>query len=246
MTNNYFLEYKFIPNLLEQVKQERHPLQSLIDIKWMKEILIHNNIEIDWDDFSIDVYDEYYNKTTLEKGKYIAYTFPPINCVPEAKYGVIDTETMKYYTFESDSCEGFWAIGSQDINCHGLIEMVDKDMTLENFIKSLKRPPKTPPQIGHSRKGCLSVIVIIAVVWGVLCMYSCGADRNDGGVSEVCPNCKSDSIKEMVVYGLLTQEEMANPDSFQNVLKEQEKVYGGCVVGSKGPRYYCCNCGYSW
>ena len=107
MTNNYFLEYKFIPNLLEQVKQERHPLQSLIDIKWMKEILIHNNIEIDWDDFSIDVYDEYYNKTTLEKGKYIAYTFPPINCVPEAKYGVIDTETKKYYTFESDISEGF-------------------------------------------------------------------------------------------------------------------------------------------
>ena len=247
MTYNYFLEYRFIPDLIEQVKQERNPLESLIDLGWMKETLINNRVEIDWDSFSVDVYDASFNKTTLEGGKYIAYTFPPIVSVPEAKYGVIEIETKKYYTFESDSSEGFWAIGSQDINCHGLIEMVEKDMSLEEFMKSLKHSPKTPPQIGSCRKSCLAVIVlIIAIVWGIVCLCSCGTDRNDGGVCEVCPNCKSDSIKEKVVYGLMTKEEKANPDSFHNVLREQGKVYGGCVVGSKGPRYYCYNCGHRW
>lgn len=247
MTYNYFLEYRFIPDLIEQVKQERNPLESLIDLGWMKETLINNRVEIDWGSFSVDVYDASFNKTTLEGGKYIAYTFPPISRVPEAKYGVIDTETMKYYTFESDISEGFWAIGSQDINIHSLVEMVNKEMSLEEFMKSLKHSPKTPPQIGSCRKSCLAVIVlIIAIVWGIVCLCSCGTDRNDGGVCEVCPNCKSDSIKEMVVYGLLTAEEMANPDSFHNVLREQRKVYGGCVVGSMGPRFYCYNCGHRW
>ena len=48
MTYNYFLEYRFIPDLIEQVKQERNPLESLIDLGWMKETLINNRVEIDW------------------------------------------------------------------------------------------------------------------------------------------------------------------------------------------------------
>ena len=160
MTYNYFLEYRFIPDLLEQVKQEKNPLPSLIDIRWMKEILTNNNVEIDWDGFSVDVYDESYTMTSLEKGKYIAYTFPPIISVPEAKYGVIDIETMKYYTFESDSCGGYWAIGSQDIDKHSLIEMVQVEMSLEEFMKSLNRSPMPT----EKRSGCLSVIVLIIAV----------------------------------------------------------------------------------
>ena len=108
MTYNYYLEYQFIPGLLDQVKQGRNPLLSLIDIKWMKETLDKYNVDIDWDGFSVDVYDESYNKTSLENGKYIAYTFPAITRVPEAKYGVIDIETKTYYTFESDLNEGYW------------------------------------------------------------------------------------------------------------------------------------------
>lgn len=245
MTHNYFLEYRFIPDLIEQVKQERNPLESLIDLGWMKETLINNRVEIDWDSFSVDVYDASFNKTTLEGGKYIAYTFPPIVSVPEAKYGVIDIETKKYYTFESDYSDGYWAIGSQDVNSHALIEMIQKDMSLEEFMKSLKRPPRGV----RSRKGCLSVMfLIIAVVFGVISLFGCGTDSNDGRIDtdKICPNCKSDSIKEKVVYGLLTKEEIANPDSFHNVLKQQGKVYGGCVVGSRGPRFYCYNCGHRW
>ena len=107
MTYNYYLEYRFIPDLLEQVKQGRNPLQSLIDIRWMKEVLTNNHVEIDWDGFSVDVYDEFYTRTSFEKGKYIAYTFPKIISVPEAKYGVIDIEAKKYYTFESDYSDGY-------------------------------------------------------------------------------------------------------------------------------------------
>ena len=154
------MEYRFIPGLLHEVKLGRNPLESLIDTRWIKETLTNNNVDIDWTGFSINVYDEEYNKTSLDNGKYIAYTFPPIVSVPEAKYGVIDIKTKKYYTLESDYSDGYWAIGSQDVNGHALIEMIQEDMSLEEFMKSLKRS-KSPSK---KRSGCLSVIVIILAV----------------------------------------------------------------------------------
>lgn len=160
MTQNYYLEYRFIPGLLHEVKLGRNPLESLIDTRWIKETLTNNNVDIDWTGFSINVYDEEYNKTSLDNGKYIAYTFPPIVSVPEAKYGVIDIKTKKYYTLESDYSDGYWAIGSQDVNGHALIEMIQENMSLEEFMKSLKRS-KSPSK---KRSGCLSVIVIILAV----------------------------------------------------------------------------------
>ena len=135
-------------------------MESLIDTRWIKETLTNNNVDIDWNGFSIDVYDEEYNKTSLDNGKYIAYTFPPIVSVPEAKYGIIDIKTKKYYTLESDYSDGYWAIGSQDVNGHALIEMIQEDMSLEEFMKSLKRS-KSPSK---KRSGSLSVIVIILAV----------------------------------------------------------------------------------
>ena len=65
MTHNYYFEFRFIPGLLDQVKQGKNPLLSLIDVRWMKEVLDKNNIDIDWDGFSIDVYDELYNKSSI-------------------------------------------------------------------------------------------------------------------------------------------------------------------------------------
>ena len=160
MTYNYYLEYRFIPGLLDQVKQGRNPLQSLIDIRWMKDILANNNVEIDWDGFSVDVYDEFYARTSLEKGKYIAYTFPEVISEPEAKYGVIDIEAKKYYLLESDFSDGYWAIGSQEIDRHYLIEMAKVEMSLVEFMKSLKRSPGSIKK----RSGCLSVIILIIAV----------------------------------------------------------------------------------
>jgi len=166
MTNNYFLEYRLIPGLFDQVKTGKNPLQSLVDSRWIIACLSSNNIEIDTERFSIDIYDESYNKSTLEKGKYIAYTFPEITSVPEAKYGVIDIEAKKYYTFESDFSKGCWVIGNQEVGSHALVEMVQKDMSLEEFMRYLNQP-KTPLGV-NKRSGCLSVIVFIITVVGSL------------------------------------------------------------------------------
>lgn len=35
MTNNYFLEYRLIPGLFDQVKTGKNPLQSLVDSRWI-------------------------------------------------------------------------------------------------------------------------------------------------------------------------------------------------------------------
>ena len=166
MTNNYFLEYRLIPGLFEQVKSGKNPLQSLVDSRWIIACLSSNNIEIDTERFSIDIYDESYNKSTLEIGKYIAYTFPEITSVPEAKYGVIDIEAKKYYTFESDFSKDCWAIGNQEVDRHALLGMVQQDMSLEEFMRYLNQP-KTPLGV-NKRSGCLSVIVFIITVVGSL------------------------------------------------------------------------------
>ena len=160
MTYNYYLEFRFIPGLLEEVKQGRAPLQALVDVGWMKETLSKNNVDFDWDSFRVDVYDESYEKTTFEKGKYIAYTFPPVTIPPDAKYGVIDIVKKEYYTFESDFADGSWAIGNQDINRHSLLEMLQVDMSLDEFLKYLNRT-KTPS--GNS-KSCLSVMLLMIAV----------------------------------------------------------------------------------
>ena len=89
-------------------------------------------------------------------------------------------------------------------------------------------------------------IIIALMVGCVIVIMAWYCNNGDANGYDVCPKCKSDSITEKVVYGLLTPEEKANPDSFYNVLREQGKVYGGCVVGSNGPRFYCNNCGYKW
>jgi len=177
MTQNYYFEYRFIPGLLDQVKQGKNPLLSLIDVRWMKELLDKNNIDIDWDGFSVDVYDELYNKTSFEKGIYIAYTFPNIVSVPEAKYGVIDIETMKYYTFESDFSKGYWAIGSQDVNCHSLIEMVQTDMSLEEFMKSISCFETPSNNSKNRRGGCLFVIVLFIAVVSITVLIICGKNN---------------------------------------------------------------------
>ena len=59
----------------------------------------------------------------------------------------------------------------------------------------------------------------------------------------ICPKCKSDSIAT-IMYGLVTNRERMNIDSFKNVLREQKKVLGGCCVRSE--RFYCYNCGNRW
>jgi len=164
-TDNYLFEYLIIPNLIEKVKLNQNPIQSLVDVEWMKTVLASKDVKIDWDTFFVDIYDENNNKTTLEKGRYIAYTFPKIKLPPEAKYGVIDIPTQKYYTFESsDPSRDTWVIGNQEKDSHNLVEFIDKDMSIEEFLESIKGGSKLS---GNNNSGCLSLVVIIIVV--VIC-----------------------------------------------------------------------------
>ena len=137
MEHNYFLEFRLIPALLEKVKRGDNPLKSLVDINWIKDLITNKFGETEWDVFSIGIFDESYKKTTLENAKYIAYTFPKIDHAPEAKYGAIDLEKMKYYTFESSIVEDNWVIGNQTPYAHTLIQFVNKDLSLKKFLKSI-------------------------------------------------------------------------------------------------------------
>lgn len=174
MTPNYYLEYRFIPGLIEEVKNERMPFQALIDIEWMKETLASNNVDICWEGFSIDILDSNYNKTSLENGKYIAYTFPTITITPEAKYGVIDIESKSYYTFES-SWEG-WVIGSQDMNTHSFIEEVKEELTLKEFIKTLQRPKISEEETPDGKWSYLRTLIFLAIATLLIfIIYKCNS-----------------------------------------------------------------------
>lgn len=94
-------------------------------------------------------------------------------------------------------------------------------------------------------KKLLFGVIIALVAIGVY--YGCNHNQEFGfaGIDDdcICPRCKSDSTAT-IMYGLLTNEERANMDSFQNVLREQKKVIGGCCVGQE--KFYCYNCGNRW
>ena len=94
-------------------------------------------------------------------------------------------------------------------------------------------------------KKLLFGVIMALVAIGAYC--GCNQHRDvydvDDEEGNICPRCKSDSTAT-IMYGLLTNEERANMDSFQNVLREQKKVIGGCCVGPE--RFYCYNCGNRW
>ena len=95
------------------------------------------------------------------------------------------------------------------------------------------------------KKFLIGLITVVAIIMMVMYGKNCSPQSADHtlGNCRICPKCKSDSIAE-IMYGLLTNEERANWDSFQNVLRQQKKVVGGCVVGPE--MFYCYNCGYRW
>lgn len=88
-------------------------------------------------------------------------------------------------------------------------------------------------------------LILALVAIGVY--YGCNHNQKNGVPCDndcsICPMCKSDSTAT-IMYGLITPEERANTDSFYEVLREQKKVLGGCVVGPE--RFYCYSCGHRW
>lgn len=88
MSDNYSLEYKVIPNLLAQYTQKKIPLNMLAKTTFMQMILMGK--KICWSKIKIDLYDEQIQPAAPDGCRFIAYTFPPVKEVPEAKWGVID------------------------------------------------------------------------------------------------------------------------------------------------------------
>ena len=89
-------------------------------------------------------------------------------------------------------------------------------------------------------------IIIGLIVGGtIIAMVMCCNNRKpfDDKNGSICPRCKSDSIAT-IMYGLLSERERDNPDSFQEEMRKQRMVAGGCVVGPE--KYSCYKCGYRW
>ena len=75
------------------------------------------------------------------------------------------------------------------------------------------------------------------------CYTSEGRFKDDDRNDSICPRCKSDSIAT-IMYGLLSERERENPDSFQEEMRKQRMVAGGCIIGTE--KYSCYNCGHRW
>ena len=135
MSDNYSLEYKVIPNLFAQYTQKKIPLNMLVKITFMQMILMGK--KICWSKIKIDLYDEQIQPAAPDGCRFIAYTFPPVKEVPEAKWGVIDLMEKKYYTFEAGS-DDTWFIGSMEGNIHKNYG-TSNDMSKTEFVEYVKK-----------------------------------------------------------------------------------------------------------
>ena len=133
-SDRYFLEYEFIPQLVEGINSGRLVPEILLDTDHWKE-LINSTVEekfiYDWDNIhcrGAKIDDTYVMAV---------YIFPSPTDVPEAAFGavLVNTETNEatYYTLEY-SFDNNWVLGSKNIHGHynyGRLENPE----LENFVE---------------------------------------------------------------------------------------------------------------
>ena len=93
------------------------------------------------------------------------------------------------------------------------------------------------------KKATTWLIVGAAIFTMGWCYTNGGRIEDVDGNDSICPRCKSDSIAT-IMYGLLSEREIENPDSFREEMRKRRMVAGGCVVGPE--KYSCYNCGYRW
>lgn len=147
MSQNYFLEFRYIPSIIDRCKKGILPFNALTDIELWKKELEQFDCEINWDELTIEILDELGIAENLRLGTghkigeyYVIYTFPAITVSPEAKYGVIRYNAEKnlfdYYTFESDM-SGAWYIGGQTLDTHYNYGQ-HADMSKEEFVTFVK------------------------------------------------------------------------------------------------------------
>lgn len=134
---NYYFEYRVIPELIDLVDRGKNPIQSLMDAPWIR--MVYGGIDIKWEEFRIGVLDENFKKATPGKGKYIVYYFPQSRRGGDAKYGVIVMKTLKYFTLEKSYNGHGWVIGSQGLgNNHSSYGLVKEDLSMEEFLDRLQ------------------------------------------------------------------------------------------------------------
>lgn len=130
--NRYFFEYRFIPDLVAEVKKEKLPVEVLVSVDGWKPFLAENvdGFSFDWDQFRCDYC------TVGENDLLVVYKFPNPIQVPEAIYGAVlvnmNTKDARYYTLEY-SFDGDWVLGSMDTERHANYGVLENP-TFENFI----------------------------------------------------------------------------------------------------------------
>ncbi len=133
----YDFEYEIVPLLTQMYAHGEIPEAAFMDLKWIKENLIGEGFDFDFDFNEVDVA----GKVLNEQYGIIVYTFPTPRRVPEAKYGAVvfnihDNTKVSYYTLEY-SCNGNWMLCSMALKEHLNFGFVEECMNINDFSQLL-------------------------------------------------------------------------------------------------------------
>lgn len=117
-SDRYFLEYEFIPQLVEGISLGKLAPEILLDTDHWKE-LINSTVE---DNFTYD-WDNLHCRGAKIDDTYVmaVYLFPAPTVIPEAAFGAVlintTTNEATYYTLEY-SLDNNWVLGSKNLRGH--------------------------------------------------------------------------------------------------------------------------------
>ena len=140
-SDRYFLQYKYIPDLVADVSTGDLPTDALLDTDWWKsyiELFKDEDFYFEWDELHCDkikVDDDY---------EMVVYTFPKPRQTPDAAYGAalinITNNSAIYYTLEY-SFGDKWMLCSMNQGTHRNYGEVE-NLGLENFIELVSEKAK--------------------------------------------------------------------------------------------------------
>lgn len=150
-SDRYYLEYYFIPMLVEGVQTAELEAEAMLHIELWPEFItqhIDQEFEYDWDNLhceGVELNEEYL---------LAVYIFPEPEEVPLAKYGAVlinrVTNEATYYTFEK-SINGRWVLGGKSLESHYNYGSVE-DMSLDKFVDwVIERADVEPVLTANSR-----------------------------------------------------------------------------------------------
>lgn len=146
-----YMEYRFIPRIVESVRIGMLSQDELLNIKYWKKYISHEiktNFLFEWDEFNIEIVHP------IDKCKIIIYKFPEPQLIPEAKYGavIIDylRDCIKYYTLERSMGDD-WIIGSQYREQHYSYGSIQNN-NLKDFIEWLGNHAQSKREIDKRLK----------------------------------------------------------------------------------------------